>query len=651
MRANVWPEFTKEDGDSMSTGREITVLLAASMIVLLAGRVSMAALDPPGQSRKDEHSFARPEQVRVTRVVLDVDVDFASKALKGTATLAVERRPGSPADAPLILDTRGLVILGVTAPDGEKPARDVEFSVGREDPVLGAALTIALPNDAKTVTIAYHTTARSSALQWLDPKGTAGGKQPFLFTQSEAIHARSWIPLQDSPSVRVTYSASVHVPDGLTAVMSADRGPVTREKDGRRTFRFEMPQPVPAYLIALAVGDLAFRAIGPRTGVFAEPSVVESAAREFADTEKMVETVEKRFGPYRWGRYDLLVLPPSFPFGGMENPKLTFATPTVLAGDRSLVSLVAHELAHSWSGNLVTNATWRDFWLNEGFTTYLERRVMEDLYGPGRAAMERVLGMKELRTELAAFPARDQVLHLDLAGRDPDEGMTRVPYEKGALFLTTVEQAVGRDRFDAFLRGYFDHFAFQSITTDDFAAYLRQHLLADDAAASRIDLVAWLDKPGLPAGAPEAKSDRFDKVETAAGDWSERRASTAQLATAEWTTQEWLHFLQSLPARLPTDRLTELDRAFDLTDRRNSEIAQVWLVIAVKNRYAPADARLDNFLTTIGRRKFLMPLYAELLKTPEGAAKAKDIYDRARSFYHPITVDSVDKLFAKSKAE
>jgi len=636
----------------MGTGRDLPWALAAFAALLTFARAGSAAeggAAPDG--RPDVHSFAHPDQIRVTRVELDLEVDFAAKRLAGTATLAVERRPGCPTDALLVLDTRGLVVEKVTAPrDTGGNAPGVPFQLGKEDAVLGTPLSVTLPADAPRVRVHYHTTERSSALQWLDPKGTAGGKQPFLFTQSEAIHARSWIPLQDSPGVRVTYAATVRVPAALTALMSADRKPAGGDAAAvpaaaLRTFTFDMPQPIPPYLIALAVGDLAFRPLGPRTGVFAEPSVVEAAAREFADTEAMVAAIETRFGPYRWGRYDLLVLPPSFPFGGMENPKLTFATPTVLAGDKSLVSLVAHELAHSWSGNLVTNATWRDFWLNEGFTTYLERRVVEDLYGNARAEMERELGYKELRAELAAFPPRDQVLHIDLAGRDPDEGMTRVPYEKGALFLRTLETAFGRQALDAFLRGYFDHFAFRSLTTDDFERYLKTHLLDANAQAARtIDLRAWLHEPGLPADAPLPRSNRFAAVGGLAREWAEGRTLTTQLDTRAWSTQEWLHFLRSLPDRVPADRLSDLDRAFGLTDRSNAEVAQQWLLVAVRNDYRAVDEQLETFLTTVGRRKFLIPLYTELLKTPEGAKRARAIYAKARPFYHPIAVESVDKL-------
>lgn len=413
-------------------------------------------------------------------------------------------------------------------------------------------------------------------------------------------------------------------------------------------YLFEMPQPIPSYLIALAVGDLDFRATGSRTGVFAEPAVVDRAAREFEDTEEMLLTAERLFGEYRWGRYDILVLPPSFPFGGMENPRLTFATPTILAGDKSLVALVAHELAHSWSGNLVTNATWRDFWLNEGFTVYVERRILEAVYGPERAAMESVLGRQTLEEEMARLDPRDQVLHVDLKGRDPDEGMTEVPYEKGYLFLKTLEAAYGRNVFDDFLAGYFKQFAFQSITTKQFAEDLQFHLINQGSREIRIPVKQWLNEPGIPGDAWQASSDAFANVETQISGWLEGRAPVSSIKASKWTTHEWLHMLNLLPAGLGTAKMGQLDAAFHLTRTGNSEILCKWLELAVANGYEAAYPRLSEFLTSQGRRKFLRPLYSALVKTPEGRKRAEAIYKKARPGYHPISVSSIDEILGYS---
>jgi aminopeptidase N len=606
----------------------------------------LAGAAEPDEGRRDVHSAGNPHEIRVRHIQLDLAVDFARKQLLGSAQLRTERMPGSNPEAPLILDTKGLVIEKVEEFNGQGWSK-VNYRLGPPDPILGEALTIPMASDIGPVRITYRTSPSAGALQWLDPSRPAGGRQPFLFTQSQAIQARTWIPTQDSPGVRLTYGATIRTPPGLTAVMSADRTP---DPSDTTLTRFRMDQAIPSYLIALAVGDLTFRPIGPRTGVWAEPSVVAKAANEFADTEKMVEATEKRFGPYRWGRYDLLVLPPSFPFGGMENPRLTFATPTVIAGDRSLVALVAHELAHSWSGNLVTNATWRDFWLNEGFTVYLERRIVEDLYGVERARIEAVLGIQELREDLARLPSPDQVLHVNLAGRDPDDGMTQVPYEKGALFLTQLERAFGRERFDAFLLGYFNRHAFQSITTGDFLADLKTNLFSLDlAAASKIDLDAWIEAPGLKASFVEPTSSRLEAVDQAASDWTAGKVATERLTTQEWSTQEWLRFLRALPAKLSPERMASLDGAFGLTERENAEVAALWLLMAVRNEYRPADARLEKFLTTIGRRKFLMPIYRELTRTPDGLKKARLLFAKARPFYHPIATESVD-LLLKSRS-
>ena len=359
----------------------------------------------------------------------------------------------------------------------------------------------------------------------------------------------------------------------------------------------------------------------------------------------MIAATEKLYGAYRWDRYDILILPPSFPFGGMENPRLTFATPTILAGDKSLVSLVAHELAHSWSGNLVTNARWSDFWLNEGFTTYLERRIVEELYGRARAEMEAALGRRTLDEELARFDPRDQVLRIDLTGRDPDDGFTQVPYEKGALFLRALEEAAGRAEFDRFVRSYFDRFAFKSITTDDFLAYLNANLLnKNPQIAARVAAAKWIDAPGLPDSAPLPTSTAFDLIERTAQSFAEGRTAATSIDASKWTTQEWLHFLQKLPATLTTAQMSELDAAFKLTARGNSEIAHQWLLIAIRNDYAPAYPRLAEYLKTIGRRKLVKPLYEQLVKTPEGIRRAQAIYAEARAGYHPITIATIDTI-------
>ena len=607
--------------------------LRLPVLIALAG---CAHAKPPANtmvaSNQDIHTHAT-SAVRVQHLNLDLALDFAAHRAQGTAELLLRRS----ADATtLVLDSQGLVVEEVSGGDG-KPR---PWNLGPEDPKIGSALTITLEPGDEKVKVAYHTTDKSAALQWLAPEQTRDRKHPFLFTQVEAIFTRTWIPLQDSPQVRITYDATIRAPKPLTAVMSAEQ--LGRGADG--AWRFRMPQAIPPYLIALAAGDLAFAPISKRAGVWAEPSLAKSARDELSDTESMIAAAETLFGPYRWGRYDVLVLPPAFPFGGMENPRLTFATPTVLAGDKSLVSLVAHELAHSWSGNLVTNGTWRDFWLNEGFTVYCEQRIMEKVYGPERATMERQLSRQDLEKEMRELEPWQQVLHPDLTGRHPDDYFSSVPYVKGALFLRRVEAIFGRERFDQVLRGWFDGHAFGSATTDDFVAWLRRELLdKDPARAAGIDLDLWLNKPGLPSDAPRDSSPAMARVD-AQRDRFVQGAAPSTLDTKGWVTQQWEHFIQGMPDSVPLERLAELDKAFGFTASRNSEILCDWLVLAIRRHYKAADGRLSEFLMEVGRRKFLKPIYSELAKTPEGLEKARAIYTRARPRYHAVSTGTIDKI-------
>jgi leukotriene-A4 hydrolase len=577
----------------------------------------------------DYHSFSNPDEIRVTHLALDLSANFDTQQLSGSATLKVERT--DPKYNKLVLDTRVLKIETVTV-NGEA----VPFTLGETDVDLGTPLSISLPENANEVTVNYATSPNASGVQWLTPAQTAGKKHPFLFTQAQAVHARSFIPLQDSPQVRVTYEATIKTPPSLLAVMSAANDPQT-QRDGEYTFT--MPQPIPSYLIALAIGDLQFKAMGERTGVYAEPALLESAAKEFEDTEAMLEVTEETYGPYQWDRYDLLILPPSFPFGGMENPRLSFITPTVIAGDKSLVSLIAHELAHSWSGNTVTNATWRDLWLNEGFTTYLTYRIMEMIYGHERFKKEAVLGYQDLQNDIAALEQNDEILAIDLRGRNPDDVFSNIPYEKGALFLRELEQKVGRENFDAFLMQYFEDFAFKSITTDTFIDYLDETLLTqypEKLDAERIQ--QWIFEPGIPEGAPKPESDAFVNIDKVRSEWLASTTKASAIDTAQWTVHEWLYFLNNMPESLTDKQLAELDSAFSLTKTQNNEIAHSWLMIAVANEYKPAYERLYSYLVSIGRNKLVKPLYRTLSQTPEGKAFAKKAFEEAKPGYHPLTI-------------
>ncbi|NJC04644.1 aminopeptidase N [Sphingomonas kaistensis] len=589
----------------------------------------------------DPHSFARPLEARVTHVDLDLRFDFAARAVAGTATLDIDRRPTA---REIILDSDGYQVSAVTDAATGAP---LAFAFGAAQNAIGRPLTIQLAPGTRKIRIAY--TARdAAALQWLTPEQTAGKRQPFLFSQGQAILNRSWIPTQDSPGIRQTWAARITVPMGLTAVMSGLKSDeIIVSTGGTQTFDFRMDKPVAPYLIAIAIGDLKFQSLGARTGVWAEPATLPAAARELEDTEKMVETAERLFGPYRWGRYDMIVLPPSFPFGGMENPTLTFLTPTFIAGDKSLVSLIAHELAHSWSGNLATNATWADFWLNEGTTTYATSRVVEAIYGKRVADQQIALGIDSLNGELKNLPTADTRLAIDLRGRSPDDGLTDIAYEKGAAFLRMIESNVGRDRFDPFLRKWFDEHAFQPVTSAQFLAAVRRDLVRGDAALEQLlQLDRWVYEPGLPANAVPADAQAFAEVDAAVAAHAGGTLPTA--AWARWTTDERLRFLNRLPRKQGRARLDALDRAFGLDGVGNMEVKFAWLSLAVANRYDPAVPSLEAFLAAQGRRKFVRPLYLALNKDQSwGRPIAQRTYPRARSLYHPLVSGELDKLFGR----
>jgi aminopeptidase N len=601
------------------------------MILPLLAAVALAA---------DPHSLSNPEAVRPTHLALGLTVDFEARRIRGSVELTLEYAKGADTRV-LALDSQGLEIARVTDP---ATGASLAFALEGPVPILGQRLTITLPEPRpERVRIEYQTGPNAGALQWLEARQTTSGKRPFLFTQSEAIYARSWIPCADTPGARVTYDAVVHVPPGMTAVMSAEHG---EDDPARGTFRFHMPQSIPSYLIALAAGEIAFKAVGPRTGVYAEPQVVDRAAYEFADMERMVTAAEALDGPYLWGRWDVLVLPPSFPFGGMENPRLTFATPTVLAGDRSLVNIVAHELAHSWSGNLVTNATWGDFWLNEGLTNYGERRIVEALYGEDFADMQWLLALRELRQVIAdpKTPSGDTRLALDLTGRDPDDGPpSAIPYDKGACFLRLLEKQRGRTRLDAFLKAYFTKHAFASITTEQFLAELKSGLFEGDEAAWReAQVEAWVHGVGLPDNLVVPVSRRFEAAQGAARGFVQD--GSLEAVQPGWTTAEWQAFLTALPHELTVAQMKTLDERFHLSRAGNSEILFAWLEHVVWARYTPSFPALEDFLTRQGRVKFLRPLYLDMMAAPETRELARSLYAKARAGYHPIAAATIDRI-------
>lgn len=581
---------------------------------------------------EEPHSFSQPNDAVITHLDLDINVDFEKEIIHGQASYLIENNGASK----IILDSKFLTIEKVQA-DG----KDTSFTLGDFNEQLGNSLNIEISKNTKRITVFYKTTHKTEALQWLKPQQTADKNHPFLFTQGQAILTRTWIPIQDSPQIRITYNAKVQVPSQLMAVMSAEN-PKIKTEDGLYTFK--MAQPISPYLIAIAVGDIAYKAVSNRTGIYAEKSMLDKAHYEFSDMENMVATAEELYGAYAWEQFDVIVLPPSFPFGGMENPRLTFATPTVIAGDKSLTSLIAHELAHSWSGNLVTNATWDDFWLNEGFTVYFEMRIMEALYGKDRANMLALIAKQDLDEEIEGFKETpdETKLKLNLKGRNPDDAMNSIAYDKGYLFLRTLEETIGRDTFDAFLKNYFKTHAFSTISTEKFIDFLNENLLEKHNITFNTN--EWIYKAGIPSNQSIITSDKFEVVEKTIKQIVKTN-TVDKTVTKDWTTQEWVHFVRNFPSDIKTKHLAMIDDAFNLTNSNNSYIAMVWFEQTINHNYHGnnVDSKIEDFLINVGRRWYVSTIF-KAFKRNNRTDEALAIYNKARQNYHSVTANTIDVL-------
>lgn len=624
------------------------VILIASVLVLSVGCKSKTSSNLKENKSnmkdtmlwiQDPHSYSEPENAVVKHLSLNLNVDFKMKKLSGYAEWKIEK---SDSSTEIIFDIHNLNVLSVKDTNDQ----ELKYEIGLNNPVLGMPLKIQLPEPVNVIRIYYETTDSALALQWLSPEQTAGKKYPFLFTQSQAILARTWIPCQDSPGIRFTYDAVIAVPKGYLALMSAEN---PQKITDNSVYTFKNNYPIPSYLMALAVGEIEFKSVGNRTGVYAEKEMLDKAVYEFGEMEEMVEAAEKLYGPYAWGRFDVLVLPPSFPFGGMENPMLTFATPTVIAGDRSLTSLIAHELAHSWSGNLVTNATWNDFWLNEGFTVYFERRIMESIHGKSYSEMLAALGYGDVQFTVSDFMQNGQAdltkLKLDLNEMDPDEGMNDVAYEKGYLLLCAMEDAVGRDKFDSFLKKYFATFKFQSMTTEKFIEYVHAELLTPGSEAEqKVQMEKWIYETGFPNNFKGIKeSERFQNVKKEADQYLQDNNVDA-INTNDWTSHEWQQFLRIIMDTLTIDQMSNLDNKFNFTNSGNSEIAALWFEASIDHNYTKAYTKMEDFLMQVGRRKFLVPLYKALMRNSQTQELGKTIYKKARKNYHAVSVRTIDDI-------
>ncbi|NOR88862.1 MAG: M1 family peptidase [Anaerolineales bacterium] len=584
---------------------------------------------------KDPHSFADLSQGLIKHIDFEIRVDFETRIL----TVGAAYQLAEPVSGTFYLDTLDLEIERVYSGDEE-----LDWSLTEQNESLGQRLELQNLEKIHGFTIDLRTSPAAEALQWMTPHQTLGGKHSFLYSQCQSISARSIFPCQDTPSVRFTYAASVTVPKPLMAVMAAE-AVGSQQDENASTFQFKMPQPIPSYLFALAVGNLVFQEMGPRTGVYAEPEQLEAAAYEFAENEAKLVEAEKLFGPYKWDRYDLLILPPSFPYGGMENPRLTFLTPMSIRGNRLHTDIVSHELAHAWTGNLVTNATWEHAWLNEGWTTYAEKRISEVLYGVDHIQITNYIQrnqMFEVMERVITDP-KYTCLRTHLEGVSPDEGFTLVTYAKGYTFLLMVEQAVGREAFDEFIHKYINAFSFQSLTTEEFIDFMRAEL---PSVFDLVNVQEWLYEPGFPESAPEIHSRQVAEVDVVNEKYRQGILPTTEVVK-DWDWMQTSIFLRALPVTISIEDCRYFEDLFALDEDTYPPLLGDFYKVCIRSGYEQIYPQVEALFSATGRLAVIMPVFRTMLDTEWTQALARPLFEEMRERYHPHTI-AVFERFLKA---
>eukprot|EP01059_Diplonema_ambulator_P034176 TRINITY_DN752_c0_g1_i5.p1 TRINITY_DN752_c0_g1~~TRINITY_DN752_c0_g1_i5.p1 ORF type:complete len:617 (+),score=171.27 TRINITY_DN752_c0_g1_i5:61-1911(+) len=599
------------------------------------------------QTRGDPSTYSNIDEVVVKHMSLDWNVDFLLQEVQGSVVLTVEALKDTDK---IVLDSRDITIHGV-----EVGGTSAAHTAGETSIVFGTPITIHTPTTLTagsevTVTITYKTSPNCTALAWLSPSQTHDGKYPYVFSQCQAIHARSLVPCMDAASVRFTYDAKVAVPKELRGLMSALLQ--TTEVIGDHCVStFDQPVPIASNLLALLVGHVVRREVSDRVAIWAEPGIIDKAAFDFSDTEKFVVACEELVGPYEWTRYDIVCLPGSFPLGGMENPCLTFASPTLLTGDKSLTDVICHEVAHSWTGNLVSPKTWEDFYMNEGFTMFLQRKVMAKLYGEEHFDFDAILGLDSLKKYMKAKGEDHPYTKLRpvLDGVDPDDAYSVVPYEKGFNFVCYLESLVGKAAFQEWMYDYIQTFRRQAITSEDMLGHYITYFTTEgrNVDFSGVDFRAWLDEPGMPPGLITFESKLLDDSEALAKKWrliaagEGDKASAAALDIQGWTSLQICCFLNRVDYPLPVDVLTQMDKHYKFNSSANSEVLCLWLVLCIRNKWSGHEDVLKMFLKRVGRMRFVRPLYTELKKTVFDTAVA--IFQENRDRYHSVCAKMVAK--------
>ncbi|XP_018570757.1 leukotriene A-4 hydrolase isoform X2 [Anoplophora glabripennis] len=614
---------------------------------LFKGR-NCSTMEKTGLSPLDPSSFSRPELAVVTEIFLNLSVNFDKKILIGNVDLSVKKIDENVNE--IVLDSSKLNIASIY--DAETNDK-LEYNLSEAIAEYGSKLSVQLPkkdSNSYKIGIKYETSPDATGLQWLSPNATAGKKHPYLFSQFQPTHARSVLPCQDTPAVKTKYTATISAPQEYTVLMSAICNG-SKELHGGKLSHFVQTVPMPSYLIAIAVGVLQSRKIGPRSHVWAEKEIIEDCAFEFAETEHQLKTAEEICGPYVWGIYDLLVLPPSFPYGGMENPCLTFVTPTLLAGDRSLANVVAHEIAHSWTGNLITNRNFEHFWLNEGFTVFVERKIKGRLESPQSQDFDAYTHVTELNETVNRIGKDSPLTQLvvNLKGVHPDDAFSIIPYEKGQTFLRYLENVVGGpENFEPFLRKYFDTFKYKSIETKDFQDFFNNYFNSNPDI-TLIDWKTWLYSPGMPPVIPD-----YDKSLAVICDnliekflkWDGEGEIPLTIDDKKnLTTNQIIYFLQiiSEAEAQPIKKLEMLNNVFGFNDIKNSEIKFRWLRVCIKARWEEKVHVALTWINIVGRMKFVRPLYRDLYQWEEIKQRTVDNFLANRHSMMHVSAYTLEK--------
>ena len=602
-------------------------------------------------NQKELNTFSNYDIIFQTNINVHFIVDFDNKKVDGEVTISFKALEDGEV---IILDTKSLIIKSIK----DNTGNELDFKLDNYYRLESHGVPLKIykeysKDDTFDITIEYSTTKDCMAIDWLEPEQTSGGKYPFMYSQCQSILCREMLPIQDTPAVKMPVQISITVPEELIGLAA---GLFVEEinNGNNKTFIYALDIPIPSYLIAIAAGDIGSQNVSERCTIYAEKTVVEKAAWEFSDTEKFLKIAENYIGEYVWEQYNILVLPPSFPFGGMENPTLTFLTPSLIAGDKSLVSVVAHEISHSWTGNLVTNENWPDFWLNEGFTMFIERKILSSHKDKDMAKLDAMVGLSNLKADIIAFGESKSFSSLEpnLLGRNPDDAFNKVPYEKGFNLLYYLENKVNNDDiFQKFMRSYIDKFKKGVVKYMDFRTFfetfIKNNVKDWEKILNDIDWDTWVFAPGFPPVENDFSNKYADEVDQAVKDFYENKLGDDFVKKfKDWFTllkQNFLNKIKESDIELSETQLEFLNEKLELIQGKyNVEVScSYYLTVLYHGTLSTKfEESLVDFLGKHGRINYIRPLFSALARrNKELAIKTLDKY---RNFYHSIIIKYIE---------